>query len=126
MFVTEETTPKQGRKAALFLRHPEDPRRRVRQYRTIHVIGDHTKSHTALEVIESLWKHEGRIEVHLLPNDTPNLNPIERGWWVWHEHVTRNHQCKSLEEFQEMVFAWLEGRNPFPGEDSEYRLGKAA
>ena len=43
-------------------------------------------------------EHEGRIEVHLLPNYAPDVNPIERVWWVLHEHVTRNPRCKSLEE----------------------------
>jgi putative transposase len=43
-----------------------------------------------------------------------------------HEHVTRNHRCKSLEELLEMVFAWLEERTPFTVEDSEYQVARAA
>jgi putative transposase len=125
VFVTE-AAPKQGRNAALFIRHLEDLRRRLRRYRKIHVICDNAKSHTGLEVIEYLWDHEDRIEVHLLPSYAPDLNPIERVWWVLHEHITRNHRCKSLEELLELVFAWLEERNPFRVEDSEYRIPKAA
>jgi transposase len=125
VFLTE-AAPKQGRNAALFIEHLEELRRRLRRYRKIHVICDNAKSHTGLEVIEYLWKHEGRIEVHLLPNYAPELNPIERVWWVLHEHVTRNHRCQILEELLEMVFAWLEERNPFPVEDSEYQAAEAA
>ena len=125
VFLTE-AAPKQGRNAALFIRHLDDLRRRLRRYRKIHVICDNAKFHTSQAVIEYLWGHEGRVEVHLLPCYSPDLNPIERVWWVLHEHVTRNHRCKSLEELLEMVFAWLEERTPFTVEDSEYRVEKAA
>jgi transposase len=54
VFVTE-AAPKQGRNAALFIRHLEDLRHRLRRYRKIHVICDNAKSHTGLEVIEYLW-----------------------------------------------------------------------
>lgn len=125
VFLTE-AAPKQGRNAALFIKHLDDLRRKLRRYRKIHVICDNAKFHTSQAVIEYLWKHEGRIEVHLLPNYSPDLNPIERVWWVLHEHVTRNHRCKSLEELLEMVFDWLEERTPFTVEDSEYQVAKAA
>jgi len=125
VFLTE-AAPKQGRNASLFIKHLDDLRRRLRRYRKVHVICDNAKFHTSQAVIEYLWKHEGRIEVHLLPNYSPDLNPIERVWWVLHEHVTRNHRCKSLEELLGMVFAWLEERTPFTVEDSEYQVAKAA
>jgi putative transposase len=125
VFLTE-AAPKQGRNAALFIKHLDDLRRRLRRYKKVHVICDNAKFHTCQSVIEYLWKHEGRIEVHLLPNYSPDLNPIERVWWVMHEHVTRNHRCKSLEELLGMVFAWLEERTPFTVEDSEYQVAKAA
>ena len=70
----------------------------LRRYRKIHVICDNAGSHTSLEVIQYLWKHEGRLEVHLLPAYSPDLNPIERVWWHLHENITRNHRCKDLEE----------------------------
>jgi putative transposase len=125
VFLTE-AAPKQGRNAALFIEHLDDLRRRLRRYKKVHVICDNAKFHTSQAVIEYLWKHDGRIEVHLLPNYSPDLNPIERVWWVLHEHVTRNHRCKSLEELLGMVFAWLEERTPFTVEDSKYEVAKAA
>jgi len=66
--------------------------------KTVHVICDNAGFHTSHEVIESLGKHEGRIEVHLLPNYSPDDNPIERVWWHLHEDITRNHRCKDLGE----------------------------
>jgi len=37
--------------------------------------------------------------------------------------ITRNHQCKSMEELLELTFAWLGGRNPFKVESrSIYKL----
>jgi len=93
-----EAAPKQGRNGALFIRHVDDLRRRLRRYKTVHVICDNAGFHTSHEVIESLGKHEGRIEVHLLPNYSPDDNPIERVWWHLHEDITRNHRCKDLGE----------------------------
>ncbi|MBV8556178.1 MAG: IS630 family transposase, partial [Planctomycetaceae bacterium] len=77
VFVTE-AAPKQGRNGALFLKHLDELRQRLRRYKKIHVICDNASCHTSLEVIEYLWKWEGRIEVHLLPAYSPDLNPIER------------------------------------------------
>ena len=77
-------------------------------------------------MIEDLWKWEGRIQVHLLPCYAPERNPIERVWWLLHEHITRNHRCQDLTELLELVFAWLESEAPFQVEDKEYREAKAA
>ncbi|MBV8266113.1 MAG: hypothetical protein JO252_07290, partial [Planctomycetaceae bacterium] len=54
VFVTE-AAPKQGRDGALFLKHPDDPRRRLRRYKKFHVIGGNASGHTGLEVIQYLW-----------------------------------------------------------------------
>jgi transposase len=125
VFVTE-AAPKQGRDGALFIEHLDELRRRLRRYRKVHVICDNARCHTSLEVIEYLWKWEGRIEVHLLPAYSPDLNPIERVWWHLHEDITRNHRCRDLGELLEKVFAWLGQENPFRVEGSVYPKAKAA
>lgn len=125
VFVTE-AAPKQGRNSALFLKHLDDLRRKLRRYRKIHVICDNASCHTSREVIEYLWDWEGRIEVHLLPSYSPDLNPIERVWWHLHENITRNHRCKDLGELLDQVFAWLGQANPFEIEGSVYPKARAA
>jgi transposase len=125
VFVTE-AAPKQGRNGALFIKHLDELRQRLRRYKKIHVICDNASCHTSLEVIQYLWKHEGRIEVHLLPAYSPDFNPIERVWWHLHENITRNHRCKDLGELLDQVFAWLGARNPFEIEGSVYPKAKAA
>jgi len=124
-FVTE-AAPKQGRNSKLFLRHLDDLRRRLRRYKKVHVICDKAGFHTSHEVIEYLWKWEGRIEVHLLPSYSPDYNPIERVWWHLHEEITRNHRCKGSAELLDKVFAWLGQENPFEIEGSVYPKAKAA
>jgi transposase len=125
VFLTE-AAPKQGRDSTLFIRHLDDLRRRLRRYKKVHVICDNAGFHTSLEVIQDLWKWEGRIAVHLLPSYSPDYNPIERVWWHLHETITRNHRCKGLAELLERVFSWLERENPFQVEGSVYPKAKAA
>lgn len=125
VFVTE-AAPKQGRNSGLFLKHLDDLRRRLRRYKTIHVICDNAGFHTSHEVIQYLWKHEGRLEVHLLPAYSPDYNPIERVWWHLHEEITRNHRCPDLEQLLEKVFLWLGEESPFEIEGAVYPKAKAA
>jgi putative transposase len=112
VFLTEGQ-PKQGRDTALFLAHLDDLRGRLRRYRKIHVICDNARCHTSEAVAIYLWEHRERIELHFLPSYSPDCNPIERVWWNLHDQITRNHQCKSMQELLELTFAWLGGRTPF-------------
>jgi len=115
--------PKQGRDTALFLAHLDDLRYRLRRYRKIHVICDNARCHTSNEVAVYLWEHQDRIDLHFLPAYSPECNPIERVWWNLHDQITRNHQCKSMEELLDLTFTWLSGRNPFKVEGrSIYKL----
>ena len=70
----------------------------------IHVICDNAELSHEPEVIEYLWKWEGRIEVRLLPPSSPDLNPIERVCWHLHENITPTHRCKDLGELLNQVF----------------------
>jgi transposase len=117
------------RDGALFVRHLDDLRRRLRRYRVIHVICDNARFHQAAKckrVQEYLERWGHRIKLHYLPRYAPETNPIERVWWHLHDEITRNHCCRSLEELLDLVFRWLENRNPFEIEGSVYPPGKAA
>jgi putative transposase len=111
------------RDGALFVRHLEDLRRRLRRYRRIHVFCDNARFHQAakckrLQAYLERWGH--RIVLHYLPLYAPETNPIERVWWHLHDEVTRNHQCLTIEELLDLVFRWLGNGNPFEIEGSVY------
>jgi transposase len=117
------------RDGALFVRHLEDLRHRLRRYRVIHVICDNARFHQAAKckrVREYLERWGHRIVLHYLPTYAPETNPIERVWWHLHDEITRNHSCRSLQELLDLVFRWLENRNPFQIEGSVYPSAKAA
>ncbi len=122
VFITEGR-PKQGRDTALFLRHLDDLRSRLRRYTKIHVICDNAKCHTSEAVAIYLWEQRDRIVLHFLPAYSPDFNPIERVWWHLHDQITRNHRCQTMQELLDLTFTWLNGRNPFKVEGrSVYKI----
>lgn len=116
-------TPGRKRDGRLVAAHLEELRRRLRRYRTIHVLCDNAKIHGCAAVREVLRAHPGRIVLHFLPRYAPECNPVERVWWHLREEITRNHRCKTLAELLELVFAWLAERKSFPVEDALYQDG---
>lgn len=113
----------QGRKrdGKLFVEHLDELRRRLRRYKKIHLILDNAKFHYDARVLwEFLGEHGHRFVFHFLPKYAPELNPIERVWWVLHEQITRNHQCRAIEELVDLAFAWLAQRKRFKVEDEAY------
>jgi transposase len=114
------------RDGELFVRHLHDLRRQLRRYRKIHVICDNAKfHHDCWAVWEFCYRYGDRVVLHYLPKYAPELNPIERVWWVLHEQITRNHQCQDLRELVDLVLAWLADRKRFTVEDSPYRMEAA-
>jgi putative transposase len=109
------------RDGALFTRHLDDLRCRLKGYRKIHLILDNAKFHYQSRALwEFLHEHGDKFVFHFLPKYAPELNPIERVWWVLHEQITRNHQCQSLTELVDLVFAWLADRKRFEISTSAY------
>lgn len=121
--ILTEGKPKEGRSAALFLRHLDDLRRAFRHYRVIHVLCDNAGTHTAegSKLVRAYLKEWGhRVKVHYLPKYSPDTNPIERVWWRLHEAVTRNHRCHTLGELLDLTFDWFETRTHFRVQSSVY------
>jgi transposase len=119
----------EGRSSALFVRHLDDLRYRLRRYRKIHVICDNAIFHAPercrrIKQYLAAWGH--RIELHFLPKYDPQSNPVERIWWHLHEEITRNHRCQTMEELLDLVFAWLENGLPFEVERHVYEPRNAA
>ena len=125
LVVTEGTR----RDAALFVRHLDDLRRRIRYCRVIHVICDNARFHTVAgsrRVRAYLAEHGDRVVLHYLPAYSPQDNPVERVWWHLHEQVTRNHRCASIEELVKLTMAWLDEHGRFQIEGRMYERLKAA
>ncbi|MFO0847612.1 MAG: IS630 family transposase [Gemmataceae bacterium] len=133
--ILTEGKPKEGRGAALFLRHLDDLRRAFRHYKVSHVLCDNAGTHTpeGSKLVRAYLKEWGRrVRVHYLPKYSPDTNPIERVWWRLHEAVTRNHRCQSIDELLDLTFDWFETRAHFrvqssvytgkPGNEAHFRL----
>jgi putative transposase len=114
--ILTEGKPKEGRSAALFLRHLDDLRRAFRHYKVIHVICDNAGFHKpdkSKAVRAYLAKWSGRVALHYLPTYAPDCNPVERVWWRLHEAVTRNHRCQTMQELLNLTFDWFATRTHF-------------
>jgi transposase len=117
------------RNAELFVAHLDDLRRSFRHYRKIHVICDNARFHTiagSRVVRQYMAEHGDRIVLHYLPAYSPQDNPIERVWWHLHEQITRNHQCRSIEELVKLTMAWLDEHGSFKIEGAMYERLRAA
>jgi transposase len=122
VFLTEGR-PKEGRSAALFLRHLDDLRRAFRHYKVIHILCDNAGTHTpeGSKLVRAYLREWGdRVKVHYLPKYAPDTNPIERVWWRVHEAVTRNHRCHTMQELLDLTFEWFETRTHFRVRSSVY------
>jgi putative transposase len=127
--ILTEGRPREGRGAALFLRHLDDLRRAFRHYKVIHVICDNAgfhKSDRSKAVRKYLAEWSGRVVLHYLPTYSPDCNPVERVWWRLHEAVTRNHRCRTIDELLDLTFDWFATRTHFRVKSSIYSetLGK--
>lgn len=114
--VLTEGKPKEGRSAALFLRHLDDVRRAFRHYKVIHVICDNAGFHKpdkSKAVRKYLAEWPGRVVLNYLPTYSPDCNPVERVWWRLHEAVTHNHRCQTMQELLDLTFDWFAARTHF-------------
>lgn len=71
----------------------------------IHAFADNGGYFTCKEVHEFCKKN--RIQLHFLPPYSPNLNPIERLWKVFHEYVSNNRYYKTARDFKDSVFEFF-------------------
>lgn len=115
--------PREGRSAALCLRHLDDLRRAFRHYKVIHVICDNARTHKpdkSKAVKKYLAEWAGRVVLHYLPTYAPDTNPVERVWWRLHEAVTRNHRCHTMDELLDLTFDWFATRIYFRVQSGVY------
>ena len=86
----------------------------------IHVILDNYRIHSSQQVELALAKAGDRLQLHFLPPYCPDHNRIERVWRDLHANVTRNHQCRTMDELMKEVRWYLRKR------DKELRRSYAA
>ncbi|GIW93208.1 MAG: hypothetical protein KatS3mg110_1249 [Pirellulaceae bacterium] len=77
----------------------------------IHLILDNFKIHKSKQTQQFVRQLRGRVRLHFLPPYCPDENRIERVWRDLHDNVTRNHQCRSMDELVGNVLRYLEDRN---------------
>jgi putative transposase len=59
---------------------------------------DNVRFHHAKRLKPILERYKHRIELIFLPPYSPDLNPIERVWWLMRKEVTHNRWVKSMEK----------------------------
>ena len=100
--------PTRHRNSAQFLAHLDDLRQRLRGFRRIHVICDNAAFHRSRAVERYLARWQSRLRLHFLPKYAPETNPIERVWWHFHETITRNHRCRTLDQLLSQAEEWFQ------------------
>ncbi len=76
----------------------------------IHVILDNYRIHSSRITQQAVAACEGRIVLHFLPPYCPDENKIERLWRDLHSEVTRNHNCRTMDELMRNVRHFLKRR----------------
>ncbi|KAA6326347.1 hypothetical protein EZS27_024542, partial [termite gut metagenome] len=59
-----------------------------------------------------LKRFEHRIELLFLPPYSPDLNPIERVWWLMRKQITHNRWLKTMEQRVEEFEKWCNKTQP--------------
>jgi putative transposase len=103
----------ESKNSELFLKLLEHLRRTYRSHKQLHLATDNDPSHTSNRVKEYLREEGKRILLHPLPPCSPESNPVEPIWWGLHEAVSRNHNCKELDELLPFAERYLKEREPF-------------
>jgi transposase len=81
-----------------FIQHLQKLESSYQNAAVIHLITDQAGYHTSEDV--TLFLSISRIKLHLLPPYSPNLNPIERLWNIFHHHVSNNRYYATAAEFK--------------------------
>ncbi|KAA6338833.1 hypothetical protein EZS27_013181 [termite gut metagenome] len=67
---------------------------------------DNVRFHHAKRLKPILERYSHRIELVFLPSYSPDLNPIERVWWLMRKKVTHNRWVKTMEERVDEFERW--------------------
>jgi putative transposase len=59
---------------------------------------DNVRFHHAKRLKPILERYKERLELIFLPPYSPDLNPVERVWWLMRKQITHNRWVKSMDE----------------------------
>ena len=74
----------------------------------VYMVLDNVRFHHAKRLKPLLERYRDRIELLFLPPYSPDLNPVERVWWLMRKQVTHNRWVKSMEERLADFHEWFE------------------
>jgi len=72
----------------------------------VYMVLDNVRFHHAKRLKPALEKYAHKIELIFLPPYSPDLNPIERVWWLMRKCVTHNRWVQSMEKRIELFSEW--------------------
>jgi len=101
-FIVQQAETVNGENIKLFLRRLRDANPGEH---AIHTIWDNAGYHRSKEVRR--YAKALRIKLHYLPPYSPNLNPIERVWKLFHEHVTYNQYYGKFTDFTDAALGFF-------------------
>jgi putative transposase len=73
---------------------------------------DNVKFHKAKRLQPVLKRYAHRIELIFLPPYSPDLNPVERVWWLMRKEITHNRWVKSMEQRIDDFVQWGVNTDP--------------
>jgi transposase len=98
----------------LFIALLERLKSQYRRAKSIRLIVDNYIIHKSKKTQK--WLSENpKFKLLFLPVYSPWHNKIEKLWHALHETITRNHQCKNMDDLLEQVYYFMDTAAPFPG-----------
>jgi putative transposase len=64
----------------------------------VYMILDNVRFHHAKRLKPVMERYKHKIELIFLPSYSPDLNPVERVWWLMRKEITHNRWVKSIEQ----------------------------
>lgn len=70
------------------------------------IVLDNARIHHAKLLKPFLEENKDFLFLHFIPPYSPELNPIERVWWLMRKSITHNRYVKTINERLEQYFKW--------------------
>jgi transposase len=104
-----------AKNSSLFLRLLSKLKASYRRAERIHLILDNFIIHKSRQTGSWMRRFGSRLVLHFLPPYSPEHNVIERLWKQMHDHVTRNHRHRTMDDLISAIEQFMRGAQPFPG-----------